>query len=358
MQTTTIDGPGGPLELLYSLPPPQQQPQKPPVLFVHGAMCSARDYMFLLPHLAARGYPAYAVSVRGHGASQRQSFVVKMLLTTVDSWAHDISAALTHIAAQHPHADRPPVLAGHSLGGGFVQYMASVGFLVPLPSVCGGQQQQKQQHESSRISGLILLAAAPLSGRGAEINTHWHDVEKTSGLLAGREKSLLDRGPPAMLQTPGQVRAVFFSQGTEDEVCARWIAECKTSIEGAVAGLRCFWKMGEYDRVLKGIGGFVAADEGRTDEKQRQSAGKTRKILFVSGGKDVLVPPEMVDDEYNAYSAAARKMAAGDRPESSDDETCLQLVVEESGHHLMMDAHWEKSAQAIVAWLDGLDVVI
>ncbi|KXJ85453.1 Alpha/Beta hydrolase protein [Microdochium bolleyi] len=123
MDTTTIEGPGGRLQLLYSLPSPSATATtttKPPILFVHGTMCSARDYAFFLPYLASRGFPAYALSVRGHGGSQEQSFLVKMLFTTADSWAQDIAAALSYVAARHPDADRPPVLGGHSLGGGRV----------------------------------------------------------------------------------------------------------------------------------------------------------------------------------------------------------------------------------------------
>lgn len=370
----------GALELLYhppssttqtttpsaSPPPPSALHAKPPLLFVHGALCSAHDFAFLLPRLASHGYHAYALSVRGHGRSYGQSFTRKLLLTTGGDWARDIACALDVVRARHVDAP-PPVLGGHSLGGGFLQYF--VGRRDKFKSGRGGSEARGtwtregkgdagQGHDpmngvatspasstttktksstvpSHEISALVLLAAAPLSGEGKTINANWHAAEKRAGQT--REKNLFDTGPPAMVDTPEKVRTVFFSEETQDEVVEKWLGECKTEMEGAVAGLRCFRKMGDYGKVLGGVNGLGQDDAGRETKKRR-------KMLFVAGGVDVLVTPEMVKAEYTKYVEVARDMG---------DETCMHFVVDGSGHHLMMDAHWEECATVVVHWLEG-----
>lgn len=388
-----ITTPKGLLELLYHPPsssstttspppPPSTLHAKPPLLFVHGALCSAHDFCFLLPCLASQGYHAYALSVRGHGKSYRQSFTRKLLLTTGGDWARDIACALDMVRARHLDAP-PPVLGGHSLGGGFVQYFvgrkdkfasgrgseargtwaregkgdAGHGH-VPITTPTTGASPSAPSSTSNdikltalshEISALILLAAAPLSGEGKTINANWHAAEERAGQT--REKNLFDTGPPAMVDTPEKVRTVFFSEETQDEVVEKWLGECKTEMEGAVAGLRCFRKMGDYGKILGGINGLGRHCGDQTDilnERVGQwDAGrrtKRRKMLFVAGGVDVLVTPEMVKAEYTKYAQATR---------DTTDETCMQFVVEGSGHHLMMDAHWEECATVIVRWLQG-----
>ena len=49
---------------------PANGSRKPPLLFVHGGYCDAWFWEpYFLPWFAAQGYPAYALSLRGHGAS-------------------------------------------------------------------------------------------------------------------------------------------------------------------------------------------------------------------------------------------------------------------------------------------------
>ena len=49
---------------------PARATRKPPLLFIHGGYCDAWCWEpYFLPWFAARGYPAHALSLRGHGAS-------------------------------------------------------------------------------------------------------------------------------------------------------------------------------------------------------------------------------------------------------------------------------------------------
>jgi pimeloyl-ACP methyl ester carboxylesterase len=85
---------------------------KPPLLFVHGAYVGAWcwDENFL-DWFAARGYPAYAVSLRGHGGSPGRDRLTDFGLA---DYAADVAAAAAGLA-------QPPVLIGHSMGALVVQ---------------------------------------------------------------------------------------------------------------------------------------------------------------------------------------------------------------------------------------------
>ncbi|KAK8036186.1 hypothetical protein PG993_008800 [Apiospora rasikravindrae] len=363
-ESTTLNGPSGRLELLYSLPIDdasilESNPAdlKPPLLFIHGTFCSAHDFMNFLPYLAQHGYPAYALSLRGHGASQKQRWLRKMFFTNLHSWAADVRCVLTHMAKEAatsrmsvsspassaasstssasigsaaPSTNSalsscsrrrrpPPVLVGHSLGGGVLQWMLSSGAI-------GRHHQQ-----ATEISGLILLGSMPLSGSGREVLSNWERAEASRGALH-RPFILSER---CLVRTRTQARAAFFSDETEDAVVDTWLRTCKTKHESAMAGMSVLWPFGEAGKVLGSLSGLGA-----------------RKVLCVAGSVDRLVPPAMVLSNAYAYAAAVK-----DAREDSV-ETCRMWTVRGSGHHLMMDAHWQECADGILRWLSGKELPI
>jgi pimeloyl-ACP methyl ester carboxylesterase len=89
-------------EVLGAVPEPDEG--KPPVLFVpgfgHGAWVFAEHW---LPHAASRGFPAHAVSPRGHGGSGATP------RAGLRAYAHDV----VQVAAGLP---RQAVLVGHGAG--------------------------------------------------------------------------------------------------------------------------------------------------------------------------------------------------------------------------------------------------
>jgi len=83
---------------------PESPPSGPPVLFVPGFGQGAWVYAeHWLEHSAGRGFPAYAMSLRGHGASGTAA------KTTIRGYVHDV----TQVAAGLP---RQAVLVGHGAG--------------------------------------------------------------------------------------------------------------------------------------------------------------------------------------------------------------------------------------------------
>ncbi len=110
-------------EVLTSQPADTVDLTRPPLLFVpgygHAAWVFAEKW---LEHSAERGYPAYAMSLRGHGESEAAP------KTTLRAYAHDV----VQVAARLP---RQAVLIGHGVGGlavaqALARYPARAGVLV------------------------------------------------------------------------------------------------------------------------------------------------------------------------------------------------------------------------------------
>lgn len=120
-----------PLEILQTSP--LAPSSKPPLLFLHGAFSGAWVWAeHFLGQMARAGYPAYALSFRGHGNSA----------ATSRYWEHGLADYVDDAREVMRAIGRAPVLIGHSLGGLVAQ-------------LCLGRQA---------LAGLVLMAPVPLEG--------------------------------------------------------------------------------------------------------------------------------------------------------------------------------------------------
>ena len=88
------------------------QARETPILFVHGAWHGAWCWdEHFLRYFSRHGYPAHALSLRGHGGSEGRE---RLRWTSIADYVSDVA----HTAAQ---LRRPPVVVGHSMGGHVVQ---------------------------------------------------------------------------------------------------------------------------------------------------------------------------------------------------------------------------------------------
>lgn len=87
--------------------PKKPIPGFPPLLFVHGAFAGAWMWDGVLPALAAAGYRAAALSLRGHGDSEGSD---RLDWLSIDDYVDDLEVAVAWLNAE-------PVLLGHSMGG-------------------------------------------------------------------------------------------------------------------------------------------------------------------------------------------------------------------------------------------------
>src|SRR5688572_7563837 len=72
---------------------------QPPVLMVHGIMGGAWYFAKWLKFLAARGYPAYALNLRGHHGSRPAENFGQV---SVMDYVTDVRDAASGIRAKHP----------------------------------------------------------------------------------------------------------------------------------------------------------------------------------------------------------------------------------------------------------------
>ncbi|HEX6873191.1 MAG TPA: alpha/beta fold hydrolase [Micromonosporaceae bacterium] len=128
---------------------------RPPLLFVagygHGAWAFAERW---LEHAAERGYPAYAMSLRGHGESKAAP------KTTLRAYTHDV----VQVAARLP---RRSVVIGHGVGA-----LAAANALARYPARAG------------------VLIAPVFGGLGTAATALWRNPTGTLPALFGRPLGL------------------------------------------------------------------------------------------------------------------------------------------------------------------------
>jgi pimeloyl-ACP methyl ester carboxylesterase len=149
-----IPTPLGTLELLSAQPSPSTSSTptsyKKAILFQHGGFGHAAVWLPFLSFFPQHGYPCYAISMRGHGASWKPSFFNLVWRYGKGSMAQDLKAGVEFVrqfeaekrGGEIPEEDL--VLVGHSAGGGLAQWFLSEGM--------------------GSVGGLVILAGFPNSG--------------------------------------------------------------------------------------------------------------------------------------------------------------------------------------------------
>lgn len=166
---------------LISREPASGPAGQPLLLFVHGAWHGAWCWEeHFLPFFAAQGFSAHALSLRGHGASERPHRFKTM---RVAQYVADV----VQVVARFP---TPPVLIGHSMGGLVVQ-------------------KYLERHPAS---GAVLLASVPPRG-----------VLRTTLAIAGRHPLRFVRGNLTwsllpIVDTLALTREAFFTPTTDDTI--------------------------------------------------------------------------------------------------------------------------------------------
>jgi pimeloyl-ACP methyl ester carboxylesterase len=85
---------------------------RPTLLFIHGAFAGAWCWdEYFLPYFAQHGYPAHAMSLRGHGNSLGSEL---LLQASLEDYVDDVADVVKELP-------QPVVLIGHSMGGMVVQ---------------------------------------------------------------------------------------------------------------------------------------------------------------------------------------------------------------------------------------------
>ena len=160
---------------------PATESRKPPLLFVHGGYCDAWFWEpYFLPWFAARGYAAYALSLRGHGASGGGD-------TLFIAGLADYEADVEHVAGT---LNVPPILIGHSMGAAIVERIVAkrpvrgAALLAPMPP-----------------AGLLPIASAArrVASRLPDADGRRRSVAPVGRRAAGAAAVLFQRRVPAKI---------------------------------------------------------------------------------------------------------------------------------------------------------------
>lgn len=152
-----------------------------PLLFVHGAWhaawCWDRGF---LQFFADRGYAVHALSLRGHGRSLGRE---RLRWTRLAEYVRDVAAVAARCAV-------PPVVIGHSMGGGVVQ----------------------KYLETHDAPAAVLMAPMPSHGvLGTTLRIHLRHTWRALRMHA--KLSLLP-----LVETPDIVGELFFSRSTPRQI--------------------------------------------------------------------------------------------------------------------------------------------
>jgi alpha-beta hydrolase superfamily lysophospholipase len=220
------------------------RPSRPTMLMVHGIMGGTWYFAKWLDFFAARGYPAYALNLRGHHGSRPIDDFGRV---SVMEYVSDLRDAAYGVRERHPGA--PPILVGHSMGGLVAQKAA----------------------ESLAPAALVLLSTVPPAG-----------IPLLSWPLFRRElkhvpEMLTSR---AVIADPRDVAALFLNRVDPAEV----------------ASFIPFWAPAS-GRVGREITfGRIAVDARRI----------TCPVLVIAGADDVAIPPRIQRTVARKYGATFR----------------------------------------------------
>src|SRR5215208_5956579 len=97
---------------------PQGSIVRPPILFVHGMFVGGWVWENYLRYFAERGYPGYALTLRGHEGG---ATVMDLGRVSLHDFVEEAVAAARALPASPAGAGAPggdrPVVMGHSMGG-------------------------------------------------------------------------------------------------------------------------------------------------------------------------------------------------------------------------------------------------
>ena len=151
-----------------------------PILFVHGMFHAAWCWAeYFLPYFAQHGYHSYALSLRGHGASEGQE---RLRWFSLAEYVSDVAEVVSGM-------ERAPVLVGHSMGGMIVQ----------------------KYLEENEAPAAVLLASAP--PKGILPLTLRAFIRSPLDML----KAGLTLNPKMIIRTPRLVREGLFSENIPEQ---------------------------------------------------------------------------------------------------------------------------------------------
>ncbi|RDX98741.1 hypothetical protein CR513_18308 [Mucuna pruriens] len=272
----------------------------PPLVFVHGsyhaAWCWAEHW---LPFFSSSGHDCYALSLLGQGESDAPADSV--VGTLQQTHARDVADFICR------NIRSPPVLVGHSFGGLIIQYYVSN---------LGGDKLKgafihlltENEELYPKLKGAVLVCSVPPSGNSWIV---WRYVF-TKPIAAFKVTCSL--AAKAFQTSLSLCKETFFSATMEDHVVKRYQELMKESC-----------RMPLFD--LRKLNASLPVP----------SVPNCPLEILVMGAKDdFIVDAEGLKETAKFYGVSP---------------VCVEAVA----HDMMLDVSWEKGAEVIHSWLNGLE---
>ncbi|KAG6856621.1 hypothetical protein H0H87_002371 [Tephrocybe sp. NHM501043] len=327
---TYIRTPSGVLELLVAQPRSKEPtPRKKALLFQHGGFGSAVMWIpFLVFFSQKHGYPCYAASLRGHGASWNPGYFRMVFGTGRASFAADLVYILNCVQgfeAGYRGARIDPediILVGHSAGGGLAQYILS--------------------RNQAQVGGLVLMASFPNFG-GFGVYWNWGLLDPYFALRMYFRDFAHPRSP---LSSTALVHRAFFSPSFPT-ASVQAFEHYLAAYESLLWPLSMMLPFVDVRNVLRNCLGWGSA--------------LTARVLVIAGAKDALMGVElmrrMAEQYRSGVTALVRRRQLGvDLPLAKQESTAdaVDFAVIDTGHHIQNDLRWEDGAMRILAFLEQL----
>ncbi|KAJ2891138.1 hypothetical protein MKZ38_000816 [Zalerion maritima] len=314
--------------------------KQPAILFVHGGMGNAHVFLPTLSYLSKLGISCYAASLRGHGRSWQPGYL-QMLATGKHVMAKDVLRVMKWVDEQED-GEGGLVLAGHSAGGGLVQYiLANMGRgRRGKDGTAGAGEVEWEKKVIDKVRGAILMA--PYPGVGSfKILLNWASFDPLLNL-----RMLLQFGHPnSPLSHPALTHNAFFSPSMpREEVEEFHLRICPyESLAWPLGMVRPF---ADPEAVARRVNPRRQRGGGEGSE------GAAGKVLVMAGKGDRLMTPRIM------YHLAERlrgnkEYESGDVGEDESPERTekdVELVVVEGAHHFQNDVRKEDSMAVIADW--------
>jgi len=239
----------------------------PAILFVpglfHGAWCYEEHFV---PWFRSRGYDAEALKLRRDGRHHARG----LRTMSIKDFASDLDDAVGRMSSS-------PVLVGHSMGG----------FVI---------QKYLEDHDAP---GVVLMASAPPYGilRAGLREGATHPARMLAAVATLSVYGLIS--------TPDRARALFFSDGLDEELVRRYQAQMTD----------------DSFRIFLELMGFIRPDV-------KKICARRVPMLVLRGDEDRSISWTYVSDTARTYGAEIQRFPG-------------------QAHDLMLEPGWEKVAEAI-----------
>jgi pimeloyl-ACP methyl ester carboxylesterase len=166
-------------------------PTRPPVLCLHGLFAGSWVFERLLPLLAGRGYPAAALSFRGHPPSPA---VPELGHVTIGDYLDDATEAAGALGR--------PIVIGHSLGGLVAQLLAARGLVRAAVLIDAAPPRGIAVLSKPLVRRMprylpALLASRPFLPRAKDLDALVLNCVPVAERAAARERLVADSGRAA-----------------------------------------------------------------------------------------------------------------------------------------------------------------